>query len=118
MKLKKSLKLIHPFGDGNDRVGRIIIFKECLKNNILPFIVLDTDKPYYMRGLKKYKTDKMYLIDTIKMNKLFMNKSVINYLISNYKLLRHIKNSKDILSRIFLIIKINKSRYCYVSYAS
>jgi len=57
---------IHPFGDGNGRVGRIIMFKECLKNNILPFIVLDTDKPYYMRGLKDYKNDKMYLIDTIK----------------------------------------------------
>ena len=57
---------IHPFGDGNGRVGRIIMFKECLKNNILPFIVLDTDKQYYMRGLKEYKNDKMYLIDTIK----------------------------------------------------
>lgn len=66
MKLKKSLKLIHPFGDGNGRVSRIIIFKDCLKNNILPFIILDTDKPYYMRRLKEYKTDKMYLIDTIK----------------------------------------------------
>ena len=57
---------IHPFGDGNGRVGRIIMFKECLKNNILPFIVLDEDKPYYMRGLKEYKNDKMFLIDTIK----------------------------------------------------
>ena len=57
---------IHPFGDGNGRVGRMIMFKECLKNNIMPFIVLDSDKPYYMRGLKKYKEDKMFLIDTIK----------------------------------------------------
>lgn len=57
---------IHPFGDGNGRVGRIIMFKECLKNNIVPFIILDNDKPYYMRGLKEYKNDKMYLIDTIK----------------------------------------------------
>lgn len=57
---------IHPFGDGNGRVGRIIMFKECLKNNIMPFIVLDDDKPYYMRGLKNYKEDKMFLIDTIK----------------------------------------------------
>lgn len=57
---------IHPFGDGNGRVGRIIMFKECLKNNIMPFIVLDDDKAYYMRGLKEYKNDKMYLIDTIK----------------------------------------------------
>lgn len=57
---------IHPFGDGNGRVGRIIMFKECLKNNIMPFIILDSDKPYYMRGLKEYQNDKMFLTDTIK----------------------------------------------------
>lgn len=57
---------IHSFGDGNGRVGRIIMFKECLRNNIMPFIVLDDDKPYYMRGLKEYENDKMFLIDTIK----------------------------------------------------
>ncbi|MBR2840473.1 MAG: Fic family protein [Bacilli bacterium] len=57
---------IHPFGDGNGRVGRMIMFKECLKNSILPFIILDDDKPYYMRGLKEYDNDKMFLIDTIK----------------------------------------------------
>lgn len=57
---------IHPFGDGNGRVGRIIMFKECLKNNIIPFIVLDKDKSYYIRGLREYKNDKMFLIDTIK----------------------------------------------------
>lgn len=56
---------IHPFGDGNGRVGRIIMFKECLKNNIIPFIILDQDKPYYIRGLKEYNRDKKYLIDTI-----------------------------------------------------
>lgn len=61
-----SFEKIHPFGDGNGRVGRIIMFKECLKNNIMPFIVLDDDKSYYMRGLKEYTTDKMFLIDTIK----------------------------------------------------
>ena len=42
------------------------MFKECLKNNIIPFIILDKDKPYYIRWLKEYKNDKMYLIDTIK----------------------------------------------------
>ena len=57
---------IHPFGDGNGRVGCMIMFKECLKNNIMPFIVIDDDKPFYMRGLKNYKEDKMFLIDTIK----------------------------------------------------
>jgi len=56
---------IHPFGDGNGRIGRIIMFKECLRNNIMPFIVLDEDKPYYLRGLKEYENDKMFLIDTI-----------------------------------------------------
>ena len=61
-----KFECIHPFGDGNGRVGRMIMFKECLKNNIVPFIILDDDKPYYMRGLKNYKNDKMFLIDTIK----------------------------------------------------
>lgn len=57
---------IHPFQDGNGRVGRIIAFKECLKNNIIPFNILDKDKLYYYRGLKEYqnKTEKGYLIDT------------------------------------------------------
>ncbi len=61
-----SFEKIHPFGDGNGRVGRIIMFKECLRNNIMPFIVLDDNKPYYMRGLKEYTRDKTFLIDTIK----------------------------------------------------
>ena len=57
---------IHPFQDGNGRVGRIIAFKECLKNNIIPFIILDKDKLFYYRGLKEYqsKREKGYLIDT------------------------------------------------------
>ena len=42
------------------------MFKECLRHNIMPFIVLDKDRSYYMRGLKEYKNDKMFLIDTIK----------------------------------------------------
>ncbi|HIU12421.1 MAG TPA: Fic family protein [Candidatus Onthocola stercorigallinarum] len=61
-----NFECIHPFADGNGRVGRMIMFKECLKNNIMPFIILDKDKSYYMRGLKEYKRDKMFLVDTIK----------------------------------------------------
>ena len=58
-------EIIHPFADGNGRVGRIIMFKECLKHNIMPFIILDDDKVFYLRGLKQYDNDKMFLIDTI-----------------------------------------------------
>ena len=57
---------IHPFQDGNGRIGRLIAFKECLKNNIIPFIILDKDKLFYYRGLKEYQLgrEKGYLIDT------------------------------------------------------
>ena len=55
---------IHPFQDGNGRIGRIIAFKECLKNNIVPFIILDKDKLFYYRGLKEYKNEKGYLTNT------------------------------------------------------
>ncbi len=55
---------IHPFQDGNGRIGRIIMFKECLKNNIIPFIIQDADKLFYYRGLKEYKNEKGYLADT------------------------------------------------------
>lgn len=59
-------ELIHPFQDGNGRIGRIIMFKECLKNNIMPFIIESRNKSYYIRGLKEYQTggQKGYLIDT------------------------------------------------------
>ena len=55
---------IHPFQDGNGRIGRLIMFKECLKNNIVPFIIQDADKLFYYRGLKEYKNEKGYLTDT------------------------------------------------------
>ena len=61
-----NFEKIHPFADGNGRIGRIIMFKECLKNNIIPFIILDKNKNFYLRGLKEYKKGKTYLIDTIK----------------------------------------------------
>lgn len=55
---------IHPFQDGNGRVGRLIMFKECLKYNIIPFIIEDSLKLYYYRGLKEWNEEKGYLIDT------------------------------------------------------
>lgn len=55
---------IHPFQDGNGRIGRLIMFKECLKNNVIPFIIQDADKLFYYRGLKEYKSEKGYLVDT------------------------------------------------------
>ncbi len=55
---------IHPFQDGNGRVGRLIMFKECLKNNIVPFIVDDNLKMFYYRGLKEWDNEKGYLTDT------------------------------------------------------
>ena len=55
---------IHPFQDGNGRVGRLIMFKECLKYNIVPFIIEDDFKLLYYRGLKEWETEKGYLTDT------------------------------------------------------
>jgi Fic family protein len=55
---------IHPFQDGNGRVGRLIIFKECLKTDIVPFIIDEEHKLFYYRGLKEFENEKGYLIDT------------------------------------------------------
>ena len=55
---------IHPFQDGNGRVGRLIAFKECLKNNIVPFIIDENHKMFYYRGLKEWENERGYLRDT------------------------------------------------------
>ena len=56
---------IHPFQDGNGRVGRLIMFKECLKHNIVPMIINEELKLFYYRGLKEWGTEKGFLRDTI-----------------------------------------------------
>lgn len=55
---------IHPFQDGNGRVGRLLMFKECLKHNIVPFIIEDNLKLFYYRGLKEWSKERGYLMDT------------------------------------------------------
>lgn len=57
-------EIIHPFQDGNGRFGRLIMFKECLKNNIVPFIIDDGLKMFYDIGLSEWNNEKGYLTDT------------------------------------------------------
>lgn len=59
-----KFETIHPFQDGNGRVGRLIMFKECLKYNIVPFIIEDNLKMFYYRGIAEWNNEKGYLTDT------------------------------------------------------
>jgi Fic family protein len=55
---------IHPFQDGNGRVGRLLMFRECLRNNVVPFIIDNDHKQFYYRGLREFTTVRGYLMDT------------------------------------------------------
>ena len=59
-----DFECIHPFQDGNGRIGRLILFKECLKSNIVPFIIEDDLKMFYYRGLHEWNREHGYLMDT------------------------------------------------------
>jgi Fic family protein len=57
-------EIIHPFQDGNGRIGRMVMFWQCLKCRVMPFIILDAEKAFYYRGLKEYGGQRGYLLDT------------------------------------------------------
>jgi len=65
---------IHPFQDGNGRVGRLIMFKECLKHNIVPILILDKYKSNYYNGLHQWQNEQGFLIETCKFGQDIMKK--------------------------------------------
>ncbi len=75
---------IHPFQDGNGRVGRLIMFKECLKHNIVPFIITEELKMYYYRGIMNWKSERGYLCDTCLTGQDAMKKT-LDYFGINYE---------------------------------
>lgn len=64
LELHVAFERIHPFSDGNGRIGRLLMFKECLRNDIPPFIITDDLRDYYIRGLSMFKDERGWLRDT------------------------------------------------------
>ena len=64
VELHAEFEYIHPFQDGNGRVGRLVALKECLRHNVIPFLIEDAKKEYYYRGLAEWKDEKDWLLDT------------------------------------------------------
>ena len=80
----QRFETIHPFQDGNGRVGRLIMFKECLKYNIVPFIITEELKIFYYRGLREWPHTPGYLIDTC-LTAQDHYKSIMNYFKIKYR---------------------------------
>ena len=81
-----KFETIHPFQDGNGRVGRMIMFRECLSNDIMPFYIEDRNKAFYIRGIKEYQinNEKSYLIDTC-LNSQDNYERMVNYFLEDDK---------------------------------
>lgn len=76
--LHQRFESIHPFQDGNGRVGRLLLFKECLANGIVSFIITDDLKMFYYRDLQRWPEVKEYLTDTC-LNAQDNDKAILDY---------------------------------------